>query len=70
MPPDPPLVPATPDKIAQSLVHALHIAGRKRVHTADDMMARITADRLVMHLELAGFVVTRKPPGVAHKAGG
>ena len=70
MPPDPPLVPATPDEIAQSLAHALRFAGRKPVHTADDVMVRITAERLVPHLELAGFVVMRKPPGAAHRAGG
>jgi hypothetical protein len=35
---------------------------RRRVHHADDMMARITADRLVAHLEASGFLVMRKPP--------
>jgi hypothetical protein len=32
----------------------LRYQGRKRVHHADDMMARITAERLVRHLEASG----------------
>jgi hypothetical protein len=41
------LRPATPDEIADALSFALRYQGRKRVNHADDMMARITADRLV-----------------------
>jgi hypothetical protein len=60
--PDPDrLRPATADEIAQSLSFALRYEGRKRVHHADDVMARITADRLVRHLERCGFVVMKKP---------
>ncbi|MGD0109835.1 MAG: hypothetical protein ABSC06_38315 [Rhodopila sp.] len=33
--------------------------GRKRVNHADDMMARITADRLVQHLTESGFVLMK-----------
>ncbi|HTB44544.1 MAG TPA: hypothetical protein VK741_13025 [Acetobacteraceae bacterium] len=55
------LRPATADEIAQSLSFALRYEGRKRVHHADDVMARITADRLVRHLERSGFVVMKKP---------
>jgi hypothetical protein len=69
MPDAPPLRPATPDKIAQALSFALRFDGRKRVHHADDMMARITAERLVNHLEASGFVLMKKPPGVAHTTG-
>ncbi len=57
------LRPATPDEIAEALSFALRYEGRKRVHHADDTMARITADRLVRHLERSGFVLMKKPPG-------
>jgi hypothetical protein len=61
----PPLRPATPDEIADSLAFALRYEGRKRVHHADDAMARIAADRLVRHLERSGFVVMKKPAAPA-----
>ena len=35
---------------------------RKRVHNADELMSEIVAERLVEHLERAGFVVMKKPP--------
>jgi hypothetical protein len=56
------LRPATPDEIAEILSFALRYQGRRRVHDADQAMARITADRLVRHLEQSGFVVMKKPP--------
>jgi hypothetical protein len=31
-------------------------------HDADDVMARITAERLVRHLDASGFVLMKKPP--------
>jgi hypothetical protein len=34
---------------------ALRYQGRKRVHHADDMMARITAERLAQHLQPSGY---------------
>ncbi len=55
------LRPATADEIAQTLSFALQYEGRKRVHHADNVMARITAERLVRHLERSGFVVLKKP---------
>ena len=58
----PDLRPASPDEIVQALSFALRYDGRKRVTHGDDMMARITADRLVLHLELAGFVLMKKAP--------
>jgi hypothetical protein len=54
----PNLRPATPDEIADALSFALRYQGRKRVNHADDVMARITADRLVQHLTSCGFVLT------------
>jgi hypothetical protein len=56
------LRPATPNEIATALSFALRYRDRKRVFDADDAMARITADRLVQHLEASGFVVMKKPP--------
>ena len=44
------LRPASAHEIEESLSFALRFSGRKRVHHADDAMARITAERLVQHL--------------------
>jgi hypothetical protein len=59
------LRPATPDEIATALSFALRYRGRKRVFDADDAMGRITAERLLQHLEASGFVVMKRPPGGA-----
>jgi hypothetical protein len=40
---------ASPAEIAEALAFALRYDGRKRVHHADEMMARITAERVVSH---------------------
>lgn len=64
------LRPATADEIAQSLSFALQFEGRKRVHTADSLMAEITAERLVRHLERSGFVLMKRPPGAAPTTAG
>ena len=64
------LRPATASEIADSLSFALRYDGRKRVHHADDVMARITADRLVEHLERSGFVVMKRPAAPALSASG
>jgi len=61
MPDTPNLRPATRDELTQSLSFALRFNGRKRVHDADETMARITAKRLVEHLERSGYVVMTKP---------
>jgi hypothetical protein len=58
------LRPAPPDEIAEALAVALQYDGRKRIYHADEMMARITADQLVRHLEASGFVVMKAPPAV------
>jgi hypothetical protein len=55
------LRPATMDEITESLAFALRYEGRKRVHHADNLMARITADRLVRHLTASGFVLMKAP---------
>jgi|SRR5271166_3344077 len=56
------LKPATPDDLASALAFALRFQGRKRAHNADEIMAEIVAERLVDHLERAGFVVMKRPP--------
>lgn len=62
---DDPLRPATRDEIAQALAFGLQYDGRRRIHTADGLMARITADRLIEYLEQSGFVVMKRPSGKA-----
>jgi hypothetical protein len=44
---------------------ALRYQGRKRVIHADDMLARITAERLIQHLTASGFVVMKGQPAAA-----
>jgi hypothetical protein len=56
-----PIRPAIEDELIESLAFALRYEGRKRVHHADDMMARITAERLVRHLRGCGFVLLKDP---------
>jgi hypothetical protein len=70
MPDTPHLRPVTADEIVDALSFALRYQGRKRVHRADDMMARITAERIVQHLEASGFVLMKGPPRVAPRASG
>jgi hypothetical protein len=59
------LRPATVEEVADSISFALRYEGRKRVYHADEMMARITADRLVRHLLESGFVLMKRPEGTA-----
>jgi len=59
------LRPTTPGEIAETLPYALRHDGRRRIHDADDAMARITAQRVVEHLERSGFVLMRRPPAGA-----
>ena len=55
------LRPATTGELQESLSFALRYEGRRRVHHADDVMARITAERLVRHLERSGYVLMKRP---------
>jgi hypothetical protein len=59
------LRPASAEEIAQSLSFALRYDGRKRVRHADEAMARITAERLVQHLERSGYVLMKRPDAAA-----
>jgi hypothetical protein len=54
------LTPADPADLA--IAFALRYSGRKRVHSADEYMAKIAAERIVRYLEHARFVVMRRPP--------
>jgi hypothetical protein len=58
------LTPADPRDLADAVAFALRFEGRRRVHSADEYTAAIAAERVVRHLERAGFVVMKKPPAV------
>lgn len=58
-----PFCPADADDVVQALAFALRYQGRKRFDSAREAMARITAERLVEHLRMAGFVVMRGREG-------
>jgi hypothetical protein len=47
---------------AATIALALHFRRRRRVHSAGEIMASMVADRVVEHLERAGFVVMKRPP--------
>jgi hypothetical protein len=66
--PDTPLRPATPAEVADALAYALRFDGRRRVRDAEPAMARIAAERLVEHLQLAGFIILKRPPSPAPSA--
>ena len=59
------LRPAAASEIEENLSFALRYAGKRRVHHADDVMARITAERLVQHLQQSRFVILKRPPTAA-----
>ena len=65
-----PAIPTAPGGSAEGAADALRFNGRKRAHDADETMARITAERLVEHLERSGYVVMHKPPLGQHGAPG
>ena len=66
---DKPLSLATRDEVRDALGYALRFNRTGKSHRlASDAMTRIAADVLVDHLELAGFVVMKKPPLAAHAA--
>lgn len=61
--PNEPLTPADPDAVRQLLAFALSFDGRKHFKTSGEMMmARVTAEHLVRHLEMSGFVVMKRRP--------
>lgn len=56
--------PADPSDLADSIAFALQFNRRKRFHEGDKLMADITADHIVRHLDNSGFVVMKKPPAL------
>ena len=62
------LTDADPEDFKFMLAHTLRFDGRKRVHTSDELMARVTADRIFEQLRLAGYVIKKKPPARQHSS--
>jgi hypothetical protein len=60
--------PADPCDLADAVAFALRFERDKRVHTTNEYMAAIAAERVVRHLERAGFVILKKPPIGGHTA--
>jgi hypothetical protein len=54
--------PADLSDLASAFAYALRFQGRKRVNTADEIMAEIVASRLVEYFERSGFVLMKRPP--------
>lgn len=70
MPDDAPLTPASREELVQALAYALRFDDRGKPHRqAVDMMAHITAQTLARYLDMAGFVVMRRPPAKPPKSG-
>jgi hypothetical protein len=53
-------------QVAEAAAIALRFNGRKREHSADEIMANITAERLIKYLERSGYVVMCKPGLAPH----
>jgi hypothetical protein len=64
--PTPKLTPAEPNDLAQTLSFALRFEGKRRYTDTERFAADIIADRLVRHLDRAGYVVMKKPPLGGH----
>jgi hypothetical protein len=64
--PDPKLTLADPDALSDTLSFALRFEGKRRYTDTDRFAADIIADRLVRHLDRAGYVVMKKPPLGGH----
>ncbi len=55
----PEFVQVTADDLQRTLSFALCFDGRRRFRRAEDLMAMITAEHLVKHMQLSGMVVLR-----------
>ena len=64
------LDPAATAELQETLSFALRFDGREQMSHADDLMANITAKRLIRHLERSGFVLMCKPSAAAPSAAG
>jgi hypothetical protein len=60
--PDSKLSLADPDALSNTLSFTLRFEGKRRYSDSDRFAADIIADRLVRHLERAGYVVMKKLP--------
>ena len=56
------LTPADLSDVAGSIAFALRFNRRKRFHEGDKLMADITADHIIRHLDNSGYVIMKKPP--------
>jgi hypothetical protein len=56
------LTAADPSDIVGTISFALRFNRRKRFHEGDKLMADITADHIVRHLDNSGFVIMKRPP--------
>jgi hypothetical protein len=57
------LTPADPRDLAEAVASALRFfEGRKRNRDADSFTVTLAAERVLRHLERAGFVVMKKTP--------
>jgi hypothetical protein len=65
-----PPTPADPDDVRRALAFALTFDGRRRFRHAEELAARITAEHLARYLEMAGFVVMKRPPREGHSTSG
>ena len=66
----PPLRPASQEEIERSLSFALRYDGCRRIRHADDAMARITAERLVRHLQDSGTMLMKRSDDAAPSTSG
>ena len=64
------LRPATPDEVDGVLSYGLQYNGRQRVHSATDIMAQITVERLRETMEKCGMVMMKRPDAVAPSTSG
>ena len=63
------LTPVSCDSLVQEIALGLRFDTRKKLHDSEDIMARITAEKLADHLTRANFVIVHgavavAPPGV------
>jgi len=64
------LRPASRDEVKAIVSYALRYLRGKRVHTADDVMAEVTSERITDLVEQSGMVVMKRPDAVAPSTSG
>ena len=64
------LRPVKPGELEDVLSYGLQFLGKKRVHTAVDVMARVTAERLAQIVEQSDFVLMERPDATAPSTSG